>query len=279
MFFDTHLHLIDMDRLEYPWLDEAPALRANASYEDYSRTARRVGITRTLHMEVDVAPAQQMAETEMVEELMALPDSLICGAIASCRPENEEFPAYLEKVLQRPAVRGLRRVLHVVPDEVSRQPLFRANLNRLATTRLTFDMCFLARQLPIAAELADACPDVTFVLDHGGVPDIRGGDHANWARDLRALAKRPNVIAKVSGFIAYADPDRWTLNDLRPYVETVIDAFGFERLVWGSDSPVVTLGGSIETWVAATQALIADCSARERALLTHENAEKLWLAD
>ena len=90
------------------------------------------------------------------------------------------------------------------------------------------------------------------------------------------LAQRENVMAKISGVIAYGNPDTWTLNDIRPFVEHTINAFGWQRVVWGSDSPVCTLGGQIETWVAATHALLADCSADEKAALLYENATALW---
>jgi predicted TIM-barrel fold metal-dependent hydrolase len=276
MIFDTHLHLIDRSKLSYPWLSEVPALNQDASYDDYLSVAKRLGITSTLHMEVDVAEKDQTAETDMIEQLMQTKGGTLRGAIASCRPESEDFPAYLEKVAARGSVYGLRRVLHVVPDEISQSKLFRNNLNRLTNTSLTFDLCLLARQLKIGAALVDACPDVPFILDHCGVPDIAGGGYEPWAKDMKELSQRPNVTAKISGIIAYGDPQTWTLDTLRPYVEHTIECFGWDRVVWGSDSPVCTLGGNIELWVAATHALIAGCSADEKAKLLQDNAKQLW---
>ena len=90
-----------------------------------------------------------------------------------------------------------------------------------------------------------------------------------------ALARRENVHAKISGITAYAAPD-WTLDTLRPYVEHIVDRFGWNRVVWGSDSPVCTLNASLETWVAATHALMAGCSEAERAALYRDNARRLW---
>jgi predicted TIM-barrel fold metal-dependent hydrolase len=274
MLFDTHLHLVDRSRLTYPWLADAPALDRDWRYEDYETTARRVGITDVLHMEVDVAPADIDAETRFIAGLMARPGSLMRGAISAARPENPDFAGWLERV-DRSVVRGIRRVLHVVPDEVSQAPLFRENLRRLGAAGLPFDICMLARQLPLAAALADAAPDTVMVLDHCGVPDIAGGAWDGWAAAIAEVARRPNVNAKISGITAYAGGG-WTLDSLHPWVEHVIGCFGWNRVVWGSDSPVCTLQSSLAEWVAATRALTEGASADERAALYAGNARRIW---
>jgi predicted TIM-barrel fold metal-dependent hydrolase len=276
VIFDTHLHLIYLDKLRYPWLDDFAALRKDASYDSYAVTARQVGISGALHMEVDVAEKDIEAETAMVTELMSPTDSLLKGAISSCRPESTNFPEFLERQQTLGEVKGFRRVLHVVPDEVSTTNVFRNNIKRLSGTGLTFDLCVLPAQLPLAIELVDHCPDVTFVLDHCGVPDVSGQSLEPWAGHMKALARRENVVAKISGVMAYGNPDTWSLEDIRPFVEYTVEAFGWKRVVWGSDSPVCTLAGRIETWVAATHALLDSCSADEKVALLHDNAVALW---
>ncbi|MEO8240930.1 MAG: amidohydrolase [bacterium] len=274
MIFDTHLHLIDRSQFSYPWLASAPPLDRDWTIADYCATAARLGITDVLHMEVDVAAAEIDAETSFIAALMAQPASPLRGAISAARPESPGFAAWLEGV-DRKVVKGVRRVLHVVPDEVSQQAEFRANIRRLGTVGLPFDICMAERQLPLAVELVDACPDTTFMLDHCGVPDIAGGTFANWTKSISDLARRPHVNAKVSGITAYARPD-WTLQTLQPYVETIIAAFGWDRVVWGSDSPVCTLQSSLDQWVAVTHALISGASVSERAKFLHDNAARLW---
>jgi predicted TIM-barrel fold metal-dependent hydrolase len=276
MIVDTHLHVFDQSALRYPWLAGAAALDRDFRYEDYAREAHRVGISTTLHMEVDVAPEQIEAETAYVGGLARRPGSLIAGMISSCRPEDAGFPAFLERQRANPLVKGFRRVLHVVPDDISEGPLFRENLKRLGGTGLTFDLVVLPRQMPQAIALVDLAPDVQFVLDHCGVPDIKGKALDPWRERMTEIARRPNVVGKVSGVAAYADPESWTLEDLRPYVEHTIEAFGWDRIVWGSDWPVCTLGGGLSTWVAATHALTAGASADERAKLLSGNARRLW---
>lgn len=279
MLIDTHLHIIDKSALEYPWLAGAEALNRDFLYETYEREARRVGIQASLHMEVDVAPRLIEQESDYIAELAARENSLIVGAISSARPEEKGFAAFLERQLQNPLIKGFRRALHVMPDDLSESALFRENLKRLSGTRFTFDLCVLPHQLPKAIELVDLAPDVQFILDHCGVPDVKGGDLAPWSGYISDIAKRPNVVAKISGVIAYADPENWTISDLRPYVEHTVECFGFDRLVWGSDWPVCTLGGGLATWVAVTQALFNGCTASERARFYRKNAKRLWGLD
>ena len=275
MIIDTHLHLINKSALSYPWLAGVPALDRDFLYATYAEEAKRVGIAGSLHMEVDVDPVQMERETDEVSRLAGEPQSLLKGAIAACRPEDQGFAAYLERQWHNPFVKGFRRVLHVVKDDLSGSALFRENLKRLSGSRFTFDLCVLPRQIPTAIELVDLLPDVRFVLDHCGVPDVRGRGEQPWRERVSEIARRPNVVAKISGVIAYAEED-WTLASIRPYVEHTIAAFGWDRVVWGSDWPVCTLGGSLATWVAATHALLEGCSNDEREKLLSANARRIW---
>lgn len=269
---DTHLHLIDLDRFSYPWLAAVPALNRHFSLQDYWRQAQSLGITAALHMEVDVAEGQIAAETAWATTLGAP----IVGAIAACRPEAPGFPAWLDQVAANPRVRGLRRILHTSPDDLGRQPLFLENLRRLSALGLPFDLCVLARQLGVAVKIVEACPDVQFVLDHCGVPDIKGGDLTSWRQGISQLAALPNIACKISGIVAYAAPLTWTIADLRPVVEHCIEAFGWPRVVWGSDHPVCTLTADLGRWVQATRDLIKGASEAEQLALLSGNAERIY---
>ncbi|MBY3215374.1 amidohydrolase family protein [Rhizobium laguerreae] len=276
MFIDTHLHIIDRSALPYPWLSGVPDLDHDFLYEAYAREARRCGITTVLHMEVDVDPAAIQAETDHVASLAEKEGSLIAGAIVSCRPEEEGFAAYLERQKADPFVKGFRRVLHVVPDDVSEGALFRENIRRISGSSLTFDLCTLPHQASRVTALADLAPDVQFVLDHCGVPDISSDAFGPWKTGISEIARRPNVVCKVSGVVAYADAKTWTAQTLQPYIEHVTASFGWDRVVWGSDWPVCTLGGGLSTWVAATHSMLSGVSETERSKLLFANAQRLW---
>lgn len=276
MIIDTHLHILDLDTLKYPWLADVAPLNHNHLYADYAPQAEAAGITATLHMEADVAPDLIDAEIRNVEAVARGANGRLTGMIAACRPEDDGFAAWLENIGENSMIRGLRRPLHVVPDAVSHDIKFRANLALLGKAGLSFDLCVLARQLPLAIALVAALPDVTFVLDHCGVPDIAGNDFTPWAAHISDLAKRANVVVKISGIQAYAgvaDPDA---EILRPWFEHSIAAFGWDRVIWGSDWPVCNLGGDLAGWVAKTRTLLAGCSDDERNALLWKNAVRLW---
>jgi predicted TIM-barrel fold metal-dependent hydrolase len=276
MIVDTHLHIVDQDALSYPWLADAGPLNRNSSYEEYAREARRLGITGVLHMEVDVAESDIERENDYVADIAGRQDSLVIGAIAACRPESSDFPAYLERVRASKVIKGFRRILHQTYDELSEEATFRENVKRLGGTGYTFDLCVLPRQLPKAMALIDLAPDVQFVLDHCGVPDIKAGEYDVWAGHMTEIAKRPNIVGKLSGIVAYTDTETWTLDSIRPYAEHTISSFGFDRMIWGSDWPVCTLAGTLSTWVATTHALLEGASKEEKAKLLCGNAIRLW---
>lgn len=269
---DTHCHLIYRDRLHYPWLADVPALDRDFTLDDYLPQARAAGITDILHMEVDVAEADLAAEADFTATI----GRGVVGTISGCRPESEGFAAHVERVTQDARVRGFRRVLHTQPDDIAETPLFEANLRRLSGTGLTFDFCVLPRQIPMALRLARACPEVQFVLDHCGVPKVKDSEMTPWCENVSAIAALPNVACKLSGIVAYADPAGWTVEHLRPYADHVLDCFGADRVVWGSDWPVCTLTADLGRWMAATQTLLSGASEAEQARVMGLNALRIY---
>lgn len=272
---DTHQHLWDLTRFPYAWTDGIPALRRSFVLADYEQAAAGLGITKTVFMECDVDEPHALDEARHIQSL-ADRHPLIAGIIASGRPEREGFRAHLEQLARLPKVRGVRRVLHTQPDELPAKLLFIENLRLLPEFNFTFDLCCLPRQLPHAVALVRACPNVTFILDHCGVPDVKGRGIDPWSEHMRALAALPNVSCKLSGLVAYADPATWTIADLQPFFDHVLACFGWDRLVWGGDWPVCTLGAPLARWVETTHALTANASGIQRELLYHKNAERLY---
>ena len=272
---DTHLHLIYRDRLGYGWTAGIPPLAAgDFTIEDYGSLAAGLGITGAVFMETGVDDAGYRAETRFVAGMVG--QGGILGQIASCRPEQDEgFDDWLEECAGL-SVLGFRRILHVMPDDMSQSPTFRRNLTKIGARGLAFDICVLARQLPIAAALARACPNQPLVLDHCGVPDIAGGGFAEWARGIDALAALPHVCLKLSGITAYCAPGPANLATLKPWVDHVITAFGADRVLWGGDWPVVNLGVGLPDWIILTRALLAGLTATEQAQIFRETAKRVY---
>jgi len=271
---DTHQHLIDPTLSAYSWAEGLPPLAGRSFlYEDYLREIKGTGITGTVFMET--SPDDWKVEHGRVLELADRPGSLIRGIVANARPEEEGFDRWIESI-QGSRLSGIRRICHVEPDEFSSQPLFVRNIRKLGPLGLTFDLCFQARQLPHALALVRACPGVQFILDHCGVPDIQGEGIDPWRPRISELAAEPNVACKISGIVAYCPPGADLTATVRPYVLHVIESFGWDRVVWGGDWPVCTLGSSLSRWVEISRELVADCAPAEQARLFHGNAERIY---
>ena len=268
---DTHLHLIYPEKFAYPWLANAPAINKPWSLEDYFAEAVPLGIESAVHMEVDVAETDRLAESEYV---LTLPR--IAGAIAACRPESMTFVDEIEQLSEHAHIKGVRRILHEAPDDLSQSDLFVENIRHLPDYDLSFDLCLRADQLGIGQMLVERAPDVTFILDHCGNPDVANDGFEPWAASITKLARLPNLYAKLSGIVTNARPD-WSVDTIRPYAEHLIESFGWDRVVWGSDYPVVTkAGSSLTAWVNCTHALLAGCSDDEKSKLLHRNAERVY---
>lgn len=278
---DTHQHLLYPELFRYSWAASFPALQGNFRIEEYNTASQGCGITGTIFMEVDVDTDQSAGEAAFFCRLAENPENQILGVIAATRPENSGFEDYLDSIVH-PALKGIRRVLHTQPDGLSQTSTFRDNIVRLGKRGLTFDLCCAQRQLGLALDLARACPETTFILDHCGVPDIAGNDapHGDgfktWAAAIRELANLPHVHGKISGLTAYAAEPQRTATHLQPYIDTMLETFGPSRLVWGGDWPVVNLGSGLRAWCEITTRLLEGLPAADLANVQDSTARRLY---
>lgn len=276
---DTHIHLLEPDRFTYEWTKGFPALTGRFDLSDYQKASADTGIQAGVFMEVDCEESAD--EARYFCSLAEQPGCLIQAVVAAARPESPDFERNLE-AMAHPRLTGIRRVLHTQPDELSQSSLFRENVSRLGALGLSFDLCVLQRQLPLALDLVRACPQTTFILDHCGVPEISANDapagagFLAWKKSIRALAAEPNVNGKISGITAYAPEPLRNAQGLRPYIETMLEAFGPSRLVWGGDWPVVNLGDGLLAWSNISHELLSRLTADERTLILSTNAKKIY---
>jgi predicted TIM-barrel fold metal-dependent hydrolase len=269
---DTHLHLVDRKVTGHAWTHRAPPLQRDFPLEEaLDLYAGRVA--GSIFMEV--AALDWQSESRWIAGLVR--EGRLLGQIANCRPETDEgFAAWLEEGRELGVV-GWRRILHEdVAEDLSLSEGFRENVRRIGRAGYPFDINVLGRTLPLARDLARACPDMTFVLDHCGTPDIAGGGWDVWAEGLRDVAACPNVNVKLSGLSAYAAPGTASLDTLRPWIEHVIAVFTPARMVWGSDWPVVNLGPGLPAWLDITEAMLRELSADEQNQIGWRNAEAIY---
>ena len=274
---DTHQHLVYPDVAGYGWTAGIPALADRRfALEDYHALTEGRDIAGTLFMETGVDDADYKAEARHVAALAREEGSGILGLIASCRPEEDAgFSDWLDEC-EGLGVLGYRRILHVMPDGLSQGETFRRNVRAIGARGLPFDLCILPGQLAIGAELVAACPDTRFVLNHCGVPDIAGGELGAWCDGVSRLAGHDTVVCKLSGLMAYCAPGEAGLDAIRPVVDHVLEVFGPGRMVWGSDWPVVDLGGGLPGWLDATGAILSGLSADEAEALAAGTARRTY---
>mgnify|MGYP000232845969 FL=1 len=274
---DTHQHLVYREKASYGWTKDIPLLaEENFILDDYKTLTEGLGIGGTLFMETGVDDPDYQQETRFVKSLADNSDNGMIGLISSIRPESDEaFETWLEETIEMGVV-GYRRILHVMPDDTSQSDIFRKNVRKIGVSGKTFDICFLPGQLPIACELAKACENTKLILNHCGVPDIAGDGLDPWRQDIKALAQIPNVICKLSGLMAYCAPGTSSLETIEPYVDHVLNCFGPNRMVWGSDWPVVNLAKGLPEWIAVTRKILGKLSADEASSIAYGTAQIVY---
>ncbi|MDP6379859.1 MAG: amidohydrolase family protein [Phycisphaerae bacterium] len=274
---DTHVHLWDTSKLNYPWLSGIPALNRSFLLDDYNAAAELVDVEAMVFMQCDAEPEQSLQEAEWVAGL-AKSDPRIRTIISAAPLEDgQKCRPLLEDLASIPRVKGIRRLIQGEPDpEFCIKPDFLAAVRMLADLGLSFDICVSHPQMAAAVEMVRLCPGVAFILDHIGKPDIKGRLFEPWGAEIKALAELPDTYCKISGLITEADRENWTREDLRPYVEHVAACFGFDRVIFGGDWPVVTLAGEYSDWVDALDWALASCSAGELRKLFHDNALRIY---
>ena len=170
---DTHQHLWDLELFRYSWLDSLPQLNRSFRMQDYLTAAKGLNVVKSVHLEADVDEPYMLEETRHLLALADQPDNPLEGIVACGRPEREDFKFYLDKIAGHPKLKGIRRVLHTQPDELGQGVTFTENVAALSGYGLSFDICVLSRQIPIAIKLISKCPNTVFILDHCGVPQVK----------------------------------------------------------------------------------------------------------
>ena len=275
---DGHLHLWNPEVLTYDWL-EGPLLRSFGPEElDLALQDAPDDDFGFVFVQAECAPEQSVAEVDWVASLAAhVP---LRGIVARAPLEDPAATdAHLEAFGTRPLVVGVRRLLQSEPDGFAAQPGFRHAARAVASAGLSFDACVRWTQLADVVELADAVPELTIVLDHLGKPPVGSADDAApadgtpWAAELRRLARRHNVVCKLSGLPAESEGE-WTSAQLRPFLDVALDAFGPHRLLFGGDWPV---SGPYGRWVDTVASWLDDrVGARARDAVLAENAERVY---
>lgn len=258
---DAHQHFWRYDPAQHVWMTDAmEALRRDYLPQDLAPLLHGTGFDGTIAVQ-----ARQMVEE--TEWLLALADrhAFIRGVVGWVDLRSPDLAAQLERLGANPKLVGVRHVVHDEPDEdFMLRPEFRRGIARLGPAGLTYDLLLRPPHLKAAIRLVDEFKDQPFVLDHIAKPGVGDVSRSLWKEDLRRLAERPNVSCKLSGLVTEADWSAWRPADFRPALDVVLEAFGGDRLMIGSDWPVCTLAADYATTMGVVMDFVRDLTPKER---------------
>jgi L-fuconolactonase len=273
MKIDAHHHFWRYDAEEFAWIDDSLSLlRRDFLPEDLEREIRPAGIDGV----VSVQARQTLDETNWLLQL-AVEYEFIKGVVGWLPLADTKIREHLAELACHDKLKAVR---HVIQAEAEDEFILRKDFNRgvaiLKEFELAYDILIYERHLPYAIEFVDRHPEQVFVLDHIAKPRIKGGLIKNWATHLGRLAQRPNVYCKISGMVTEADFKTWTVEQLKPYWDIVLTAFGLDRIMFGSDWPVCTVASGYAQWYETVSLLAEQLSPTEQGNLFGSTACKVY---
>ncbi|MAU09871.1 MAG: amidohydrolase [Anaerolineaceae bacterium] len=273
---DSHVHFWHPEQRRYAWLDEIPALNRPILPRDYDIATDSIDIAAIVFVQAACKDNQALDEVKWVNTL----DERIEGIVAFAPLEKgDAVRDWLDTLSGYARVKGVRRLIQSEELGFAIQPTFIQGVQALADYDFSFDICVYHYQLPDVIDLVQQCPQVNFVLDHGGKPNIKGALFDPWREHIDALAQFDNISCKISGLVTEADHAHWTADNLAPYIDHLLSTFGSQRLMFGSDYPVVNRAGEYERWFNVLQSQLSGLSATQKQDLFYNNARSLYRID
>lgn len=273
MVIDSHHHFWNYDPAEYDWIDDSMKLiQTDFLPGKLEQTIRAAGVDGV----ISVQARQSLTETGWLLE-MARQHSFIKGVVGWLPLCNSEIEQLLGRYADEKFLKGVRHVIQGEPDpEFMLRSDFNDGVSLLQKYQLVYDILVVERQLPNTIKFVDRHADQIFVLDHIAKPLIKDNILSPWKENIRELAKRPHVNCKISGMVTEADFCGWTAGQLYPYFDVVLEAFGADRLLFGSDWPVCLVATSYWHWIELVRENISVFSDSEQEKIMGGNAERIY---
>jgi L-fuconolactonase len=243
MKIDAHQHFWVYNPVRDSWIDDSMDLiRGDFLPNDLLPILQSNGIDGCIAVQTDQSEGETMFLLALAEKY----ESFIKGVVGWVDLCSEKIYDRLEVFSQFEQLKGFRHILQAEPDGFMLQPAFARGIRQLAAFDFTYDLLIYPNQLQAALQLINEAPDVKFVIDHAAKPYIREQKIADWANDIRAIAKHPQLHCKLSGLVTEHDWNHWKAADFYPYLDVIFEAFGTDRLLFGSDWPVCILAAEYE---------------------------------
>lgn len=275
---DTHLHLWDLQRISYPWLADIPVLNKTYLLAEYNQACKKHQVDKMVFLQCEADCNQYKDEADWVSGI-AQNEPRIQGIVPWAPLEHGKAARdAVAKLAQNPLVKGIRRIIQFESNPAwCLQPDFVAGVQMLSEFDLHFEICIKgAQQTENTLELVRRCPDVKFILNHIGKPHINVGELRPWQDHILQFASMTNVWCKMSGLVVEADMANWTADDLRPYVNHVLNCFDFDRVMFGGDWPVVVQAAELHRWIDVLDEITTDRSDFQRRQLFRETASQFY---
>jgi len=280
---DAHVHFWDPSVLRYPWHAGLPTLRRPFLAADYASATAGIAIDGLVLIEANALPDETLAEVDLFENQTGsesllrprtpTPTSIVAYASLTT---THTFDRTLDALSARPSVRGIRHNIQGEAPGFCTQPSFAEGVRKVGSRGLVFDLCATHDQLSQVIQLVRACPNTRFVLDHCGKPAIRDRLVDPWRADIARLAECENVWCKISGLVTEASHASWREEDLVPYASHVVERSGTDRVIYGSDWPVLSLAAQYADWFRFTERFTASWTPDEQRGFYRDNAIRVY---
>lgn len=275
---DSHVHFWELDRLEYPWLENKKSdLSQDFLLADYQQITEGYQVDKIVFVESGRVPWQYLEEVKWVHQLAKQND--LIGSMVAYFPvdQGELAQAELEELVTFPLVRGVRSMGHTQEQVTS--PQYGEGLRLLSDHHLSLDIHLGTADFNCYLPLIDQYPNLRFVLNHLGLPNVKNGELKTWKKGIKRLAERPNVVCKLSGLLTRCHPEQVTSRSLKPYVYAPLEYFGTDRMMFGSDWPVLTRSNTFSVWAQLLENLTRELSRSELTQVFSANAKEVYRID
>jgi L-fuconolactonase len=270
MQVDAHHHVWQLSRGGYDWLTPELSIHRDYGLHDLRPHLGEIGAT------ILVQAAPQDAETAFMLDTARQSNGLVRGVVGWTDLMATDAPSRVATLARDPLLKGLRPMLQSIDDtDWLLRPAVQPGLTAIAANGLRFDALVQPRHLQVLLKLAKAHPELRVVVDHAAKPAIAAGRFQPWADDIARLARETSFSCKLSGLVTEAAP-HWQSSDLRPYVDHLVQCFGPQRLMWGSDWPVVELRGGYRRWHSAAVGLLSGLSPVDRDAVLGGTASRFY---
>ncbi len=256
---DSHVHFWQYNKFRDSWMDDMKILQQDYLPEFLTQTLSRNGIEGVIAVQAD----QSEIETRFLVELSKT-HSIIKGVVGWVDLLSPDLDRKLEEFSAFPIIKGWRHIVQGEPDNFLLREDFQKGVAKLEAYNYTYDLLIYHRQLPAALSFVEKFPQQKIIIDHCAKPDVKRKKIDDWEKHMREIAKHPNIYCKLSGLLTEASWKDWSAADFYPYLDVVFEAFGTDRLVFGSDWPVVLVSGIYVQWKSLIEKYMEHHSAEEK---------------